>query len=550
MSDERAPPILPTVGDVVGPAKARLAIVRPAAAKHIEKGNYAVPFTAWRGQFTRIRARLAAEVKAAFLQSSQGEALSQLAAMRFDTPRATTGATSALGAVTLARRVVHYLPSAATTITVDDATTSATLTALLTNIRSVFNTHGASVYASGTGLGAHVVAETLTMDAPVTTTMADIVATLADYKNKCNLHFGKPTALQILSGITSPHLYRDDTNLITTAAAVASDGATAFSAQTLASQQSALALANAIKKALNAHVALRAPAGTIAEGTKFRVASDPAATPPVTGGEYAVTQNTYVRTGAYTVQVPVRALTPGLVANLPAFDPARAFVLSATGSLYDAAETLRFAPTALTAAGGSEGQSDPLLRQAAAANWQGSYGPTERAIVAGTLRFPGLARCPLIRDSAAGSTVFYAVDGSWAQSTEWLNAIEQHLKTDWLGVGCLLSQGSVTNQVVRVELSVVLRERRDLADTSAITAALQATVADYFEKRPDFWIFRLAGLRAACSRAHRKILKCADAVVLDPDGSPIDEPAQPAAGDALTHWWFAGGLDVVFDASG
>lgn len=558
MSDaDRAPPILPTVADVLGPAKARLAIVRPSAAKHIEKGNYSIPFKAWRGQFTRIRARLAAEVKAAFLKSAQGDALSELAASRFDTPRATSGPTSAIGSVLLVRRVVHYLPSAATVVSAADATTLATLTTLLVQIRSVFNTHGASVYASGTGIGAHQIAETITLDAPVVLTMGDIVSTVNTYKTRVNAHLAKPSAFQLLQGIATPHLAADTLNTIVTADAFASAAGSAYSAQTLPSQQSALALANAIKRALNAHVALKAPAGTFHAGDRVRVEADPTAVPPITVGEYVITQNTYARTGALAAMVPVRAVAPGPGANVPAFSPARALTVKTVGSLYDAAETLRWAPAAppypiaaLTAAGGTEGQSDALLRIAAAANWQGSYGPTDKALVAGVYRFPGLARATIMRNTATGTSVIYAADESWAQSAEWQSAIEQHLKKDWLGVGCRVSaRGAIINRVVRVELSVVLRQRRDLADTTAITTALQAAVGDYFDKRPDWWVFRLSALRATCSRAHAKILKCVSATVLDATGAPINEPAQPVAGDTLTHWWFAGGLDVVFDAS-
>jgi hypothetical protein len=113
-----------------------------------------------------------------------------------------------------------------------------------------------------------------------------------------------------------------------------------------------------------------------------------------------------------------------------------------------------------------------------------------------------------------------------------------------------LSRGAVVNRVVRVTLSVVLREKNDLGDTTAITAALETAVRGYFDNRPDFYVFRARALRAVCSRAHKKILKCTSAAVLDTDAVPIADPDPPAAGDTLTHWHFAGSLDVVFDVSG
>lgn len=550
MAEDRAPPILPTVADVIGAGKARIVAVRPSAKPHINRGRWAIPVTAWQGQFLKARARLAAEVKAAFLRSSEGNALTFLAASNYDTPRATTGAVAAIGSVTLTRRAVHYLPAASLSVSEDDATSFATLGRLLTNIRTVYNTHIASVYSEGTGVGAHANEDTDTMSVPVLTTMGDIVSTLTAYKNKANLHFASPTAFDLINHIQSPHIYGDVTSTIATSAAFASDAGASFGSQTAASQQSAYALANAIKKGINAHLAMRAPAGTIKAGTKIRLAANATAVPPVQGGEYEVSQNTYARTGGTSMTVPVRATAAGTGGNLPVMSPVQALSVSLGGSLYDAAEVTRWVPSGLAAAGGTVGQSDALLRAAAAATWQGIYGPTRYALDAGALRFPGLARCPILRDTTNGASVVYALDESWAQSPEWQASLEQALRTEWLGVGAKLSRGMVVNRVVRVTLSVVLRQKNDLGDTTAITAALESAVRGYFDNRPDFYVFRARALRAVCSRAHKKILKCTSAAVLDADAVPIADPDPPTAGDTLTHWHFAGSLDVVVDVSG
>lgn len=549
MAEDRAPPILPSVADVIGAGKARIVAVRPSAKKHINRGRWAIPVTAWQGQFLKARARLAAEVKAAFLRSSTGDALTFLAASNYDTPRSTTGATAAMGSLTLTREPQHYLPSKAIVVTAADATSLATLTTLLTNIRTMFNAHIASEYDAGTGLGAHVNATTSTMGAVSVGTMGAIVATLSDFKTKANLHFTNPDPALIVLGNPIAHIYADPVNRVTAPNAFASDAGTAFGSQTTASQQSALAEANAIKKALNAHMLRRSTAGVIRSGTRVRVAANPAAVPPIGGGEYEVVRNTYAGVGTISLVAPVQAVTLGSGANLPIMSPAASLELSLAGSLYDVTEPVRWGPSGLSAAGGTNGQSDALLRQAAAATWQGIYGPTRHALAAGAFQYPGLARCPILRDTTNGASVVYALDESWAQSPDWQAGLEQALKETWLGVGCKLSRGTVTNRVVRVALTVVLREQNDLADVDAIADALEATVKAYFDDRSDFYVFRTRALRAVCSRAHRKILKCTSATVLDVDGTPIAEPDIPAPGDVLTHWLFAGAPDVTFDVA-
>lgn len=560
---DKEPPILPSAADVIGAGKARLVEVRPRAEPHLETGRYGTVFEGLLGQFTLARARLAEEVRASFLRSSEDEALAQLAASRFDTPRAAETPIAAVGAVTLTRDVVHFLPSTSLTITAADATTATTLTALLTAIYETFNEHAASVYEAGTGLGAHRVADSDLLPAPVTATMGDLVSTLNYYKTHVNAHFARAfNIFGAVLGVTYPHLASDVDNRILVDDAFADDGALAFSAQGEASQASALLLANAIKSSLLAHMGLRALAGTIRTGTRFRVEADATRVPPIPGGEFEVTQHAYARTGSESVTATVRAVTPGPDGNLPTFlaevpsdNPFRATVIGVKeptiklqGSLYDAKETLRWSPSTIRSAGGTLRQADPPLREAARRYWQGSYGPTDAALIAGALRFPGLARVMLLKNTDTGTSHAYAVDESWSQSAPWLDALTQHLKNNWLGFGCRMATGTVHNRVVRIELTVVLRQRSDLADTTAIHEALRLKLHEYFDERPDWWTFRLAGLRGVLSRAHAKVLRCAEATVLDVDGVPLEEPAAPAAGDALVHWWFADGLDVVFDA--
>jgi hypothetical protein len=44
------------------------------------------------------------------------------------------------------------------------------------------------------------------------------------------------------------------------------------------------------------------------------------------------------------------------------------------------------------------------------------------------------------------------------------------------------------------------------------------------------------------------ISRSVTATVRDADGVPLEDPAQPEVGAAISHWWFAGGLEVTYDA--
>lgn len=549
--DDPAPPILPSAHDVIGAGKARLIEVRPSTEQHVESGNYGLIFEGLRGQFDLARDRLAKEVRAARLPTAEGDDLTELCASNYDYQRAAEQQTTAYGGVTLARVVIHWFPLTALRVVAADATNPATLEALLTNIQDVFNEHATSVFDAQVGTGAHRIAETQTLDVPDTTNMGAIVATLNIYKLKISGHFGRAASLLgAVIDAPQPHAAKDTLNVITIPDAFASDPGASFSANSLAAQQSALILAIAIKKAINAHLSLRALPGVVREGTRWRVEANPIAVPPIEGGEYIATQNTYVKCGAQIVIVPARAAVPGASGNTPVFiKPPQTRVIKMLASLFDAKETFRLTPFDVVAAGGGNGQSDEVLRLAAAANWFGQFGPTDKALVAGSLSWPGVKRCPILKSVNTATSVIYAVDVSWAQSTQWFDGLEAMLRHDWLGVGCRIARGTLVNRVVRVQLTVKLRDRAFLDNVSPITDELVLVLRSYFDERPDFWIFRVAAIRAWCSRAHEHIFSCTEAVVRDINGEPIDDPPQPEPGAPITHWWFAdGAADITYTA--
>jgi hypothetical protein len=545
------PAILPTIGQVIGAAKDRLIAVRPSAAPHVESGEWSLPITGLRGQFGRAARRLAEEVLASRLGSAAGDALSELAASNYDTPRV-DGATFAIGEVTLTRSVVHSGPSGLlSTVGQPDATDqnsfinlAVTIGAALAN--GVGHTH--SIFDATSGLGAHVLVDT---SADPTHLYAFIgfdtfVAAANLLKAALNNHFANR---RIDTGAAlGIHKDVDTVNAVTVADVTTTTPSAIYSAAPAAERARANALLNACKAALNAHVATESRPGVVRAGTLFDLAAVPTASPPVAAAQYRSTRDVYIRAGAQRTDIPLQASRPGAAANLPAWaTSAPALAVTARAALFDSG----LKPTAIRAAGGGPGQPDPTLVAAAVASWTGSYGPTPSALTAGALRAAGATKVVLREDTATGRTFVHPIDASWAQSARWTASIEQALRgtgqdDEWLGLGCRETIGGIVNQQVRVELVVELRNADYLADTEALTAKIVVLLKAYFDERPDFWSFRLGALRGLVSAAdRRRVLACSLAAVRDPAGIPILEPPEPVAGAALTHWWLEQGAVIV-----
>lgn len=541
MADDR--PIIPTLGEVIGPAKEKLVELRPRAENHVEQGRYGLIVEGWRGQLAPVRARLADEVRASRLPTSEEQALTELTRSEYDCPRR-EGPSKAIGRVELRRTAVHYVRGSV--ITADDATDGDSVVALLQAIAVAVNEHILSEYDPADGTGAHDEADGSGVFAVDNADMGEFCATANRFKLQLNRHFANQEIVG--GGELLAHPDADMANAITEDDAAASDAGASFEDNSTAAQIALLLLVNAIKTAFNEHVVLEARPGTIRRGTVFRVESNPTAVPPVAGGEYAVATDLYVKTGDQTASPQVEASVEGPAQNLPLWVVGGPTLTIASASpLFDSGSPTPFEIVALQAAGGSNGQSDPELRVAAAASWTGSYGPTAGALVAGALRSSGVSRVVVLENFQRGGSVIYPVDPSWAWSDAWSSRVERELRDAWLGVGCRLGAGRVANRIVRVEATVALRDAGLLVDPSAITEALRAACRQYFNERQDFYIWRASTLRAVLSRASRKILRCSSVIVKDQDGAAITEPSQPEAGDDLIHWYFADeALDVTY----
>ncbi len=538
--------LIPTLPDVVGAAKDAIVESRPATAPHVESGVWAVVLSGWRGQFAKASARLVDEAKSARLPLAEGAALTPIAAVDFFTPRQPDPLRS-VGEVILERAVVHYTDG--DPITAAEATDETTSLALIQALAEAGNEHFGSVWSPSSGLGSHLADDGSSLSDGPTTTMDDLVALANDAKSVITAHAGNLDA----------HPDADTTNTVTVDDAFVSDTGMAYSAQSQASKASLWRVLNACRSAFNAHVRLEARAGTIRKGTRFLLAAQPTASPPLLAGTYEATADVPLATGADEVTVPVQAPTAGAAANLAAWVSGQGpeAVVTAGVALFDASqpEQARLAVASLAAAGGRDGaQPDRPLRQAASASYAGLRGPIDRALVAGALRGLGASRVAILTDYAAGGVYVYVTDESWAQSERWLASIAQGLKdpdTGWLGLGCRLrGMGAVVNRLVRPELTISVRDVRYLQDTTELTATLQALVRAYFDDREDWYTIRSETLQALCSAADRKrILTCSRVRIRDGNGIPVDDTGTIAAGDTLIHNHFADQpLDVTYTA--
>ena len=531
-----APPSqIPSTFDVVDAFVDRLVEERPTAAPHVVEGRYGDLIVGQTGQFRLLRGRLVQEALAARLPFAEGQALTDLAASEYESQR-TAGAVRAVGEVTVRRSVVHYradAPYGGIPVTDRDSVGS-----MLTFIQLQMENHALNVYDAGTGLGSHVSPAPIP-DHPLSSffTMDDWVGHVNYHKQWLNDHFAGGEW----------HKDADTLSVITEGDAFASDGAASFDDNDQVAQQSVIKLAIAIVVAYDSHVALESKAGSIRRGTVWVLSPDPTAIPAVTGGQYESLLDVPINVGVQGATIPVRATRAGAFANIPAWAAGGPTLQVSTPVLFDAGATLPLATTALRAAGGSDGQSDPELRRTASAFARGNAGPTSLALDAGALATVGASRTVTRDDLDAGTAYVYPVDVAWSQSATWTAGVLGALADGWQGFGCRVKAGAVLNQIVRLELTVVLRDTAYLTDTAAITDSIHAALRAYFDDRPDWYIWRLTAIRAAVARAHRRILTCSSAAVRDGEGAPLAEPAQPTAGAAITHYTFAdNAVDITF----
>jgi hypothetical protein len=271
--------------------------------------------------------------------------------------------------------------------------------------------------------------------------------------------------------------------------------------------------------------------GTIPAGTRFRI---PAVTVgPITRGgiDCVSVLDTRVDATALTVTVRIDATVDGAKTNIPIIAGQTASDITISDTLFD--KTLL--PTAYTLAGGSDGPGDDLTRMYAAAFILGQYGPTADAAFAGILKNGGVRYFRAV--DSGGTLSLYIADASWGSGTSWAAKIQQALyDSGFVGFGCKLRALPVQNKLINVKATVLLRDPTSLSDTSELDGIIQTALRDYFDKRPDWNIWKLSAMRGLVSRCDERILRCSLLQVLDSTGAPI---AEPSATSAVQHYYLA-----------
>lgn len=307
------------------------------------------------------------------------------------------------------------------------------------------------------------------------------------------------------------------------------------------------------------------PGGAIPKGFRFRRDAQPSAIPAVPAMIYVASRNVPVTLNQATVQVPVTASRAGADGNAPSFIGLGSF---GTVVMADTPFDTSFSVSSYEAGGGLDAEDDLDLVAQAKAYAVGQYGPIVGAITAGALRGTGAHRAA-VRDYAqilnaqgallpCATTGLCLADASWGFGPTWLAQVTQAISDGFQGFGCSLLVTGAVNQLARVDCSVTLRDANSLNYTDDITVAIQQAVRAYFDDRPDWYVFRASGLRAAISRADRRILSCSSATVADihTNATIVDTsiPAVPlfssfSGGMICRHWYLVNdGVAVSYSA--
>lgn len=258
----------------------------------------------------------------------------------------------------------------------------------------------------------------------------------------------------------------------------------------------------------NAHDAgVTQPGGLIPKGTKFRKTANATSSPPVRGAEYVSVEPVFVPpypgNSSQIINIRIEASQSGTAANAQPWETTTAFAKGET--LFDPLLTVSQG----WAAGGSDAFSTVKLRSLAQALALGQYGPTAAALAAGVLSSPGVSRFAMQeydQNGDRGTTVIWIGDDSWCWSQQLEDTALQTLQDSWLGFGCKATINPIENTRASATASVMLRDKRNLADTLSIADNIRAATKAYFDARPDFYTWRLTSLAATITRSDRRIL--------------------------------------------
>lgn len=275
--------------------------------------------------------------------------------------------------------------------------------------------------------------------------------------------------------------------------------------------------------------------GVIPAGTKFAKRSDPDASPPVAEMIFETTATIVVDdvenlqlidngddtfTHAQAVFLNIVAQEVGRAGNTPNFLGAGNPVFQIVDPLFDPL----FSVQVSLSGGGSDGLSDPTIRQLAKANYLGQFGPTHGALIAAALGHFGIEHAAVMRDTVNAISWVFIADASWGCSTALVNAVEQFVKDHGCGFGGRIRGGFVTNMRITVTATVVVESAKLLSDTTELLQAIQKRLRQYFDERPDWYTWRLNTVGAATVEADKRLIACTEVSVLNESGDPIVDP--------------------------
>lgn len=277
--------------------------------------------------------------------------------------------------------------------------------------------------------------------------------------------------------------------------------------------------------------------GDIPKGTRFSRSGNPTSQIPIESAEYETLSDYHMNVGQLvTGPIPHKAVSRGEGSNHPIRTDATELQVFAGKTLFDPGLQV----TAFSAAGGSDGLDDEYMRMFAKAYAKGQFGPTADATRYGGLNALGARNILVYDDIPNGVQRLLVADRSWASSDRWCKIVEQSIyDAKLVGFGCRVAVGPVRNVVVSVEADIVLRDWNYTSDTLEIDDYVRESVRAYFDDRPDWNVWKSRGLRSAITRAHRKILKCANVTVRDVSGAVLPEIATPDYGAEQFHYYLA-----------
>lgn len=274
------------------------------------------------------------------------------------------------------------------------------------------------------------------------------------------------------------------------------------------------------------------PAGSIPKGTRMKRAANTSAVPPIPAALYTCTQDVPVGFNQNIVPVPMAAVEPGSPSNAPNV------YASPTYSLVDTLFDTTFAINSFEIGGGADVKGDLELQNEAYAFVTGQFAPTIGSILAGALRGTGVRHAAVLDVTSAlqggimvpaAYTGVLVADGSWGNGPTWVSRVQQQIvdpTKGFLGVGPRIIVTAPTNTLIRVTATVMLSDAGYAAYTTDITTAIGQALTSYFNDRPDWYTFRLSGIRNAISKADARIRTCSLVAVKSiPNDTTVAEPS-------------------------